>query len=80
MTTWLVGGARCVLLAMHTRRLFRCCLPTPVNVSRLKVVPSGRCSKDVSISLLARYHVTFGGGLPVDKCACLVLLYFGHRH
>lgn len=66
MTTLLLGGDRCVLLAIHTRRVFRCCLPTLANRRRFTVSPFVRCSKDSSMTVLSRYQVTFGCGRPVQ--------------
>lgn len=63
--TLVLGGERCVLLAMQTALAFSKCRPMLGKERRLIVVPSGRCSKDSSIRTLSRYQVTFGGGLPV---------------
>lgn len=67
MTTLLFGGVRWVLLVMHTRRAFRCCLPTLGNERWFTVSPSGRCSKDSSMTVLSRYQVTFGRGRPAGE-------------
>lgn len=69
-----------MLLAMQTARAFSRCRPMLGNERRLIVVPSGRCSKDSSISTLSRYQVTFGGGLPVGilYSNCDNVLEFSH--
>lgn len=64
MRTLLLGGERFVLLAMHTRRAFKCCRPTLGNERWFVVRPLGRCSNDSSSTELSKYHVTLGAGRP----------------
>lgn len=62
--TLLLGGVRLVLLDTQVNREFRCCLPMAGNNKWFIVLPSGLCSKDSSITVLSKYHVTFGRGRP----------------
>lgn len=64
ITTLLLGGVRFVLLAMQTNRAFTCCRPIFGYDKWFTVIPSGRCSNDSSITVLSKYHVTFGLGRP----------------
>lgn len=63
-STLLFGGIRFVLLAMQTKRAFTCCRPMFGYDKWFTVTPSGRCSNDSSITVLSKYHVTFGRGRP----------------
>lgn len=65
MTTLLFGGVKFVLLATQTNLAFKCCRPIFGYDKWLTVLPSGRCSNDSSITVLSKYHVTFGRGRPV---------------
>lgn len=63
-STLLFGGIKFVLLAMQTKRAFTCCRPIFGYDKWFTVTPSGRCSNDSSMTVLSKYHVTFGRGRP----------------
>lgn len=63
-STLLFGGIKFVLLAMQTNRAFTCCRPIFGYDKWFTVTPSWRCSNDSSITVLSKYHVTFGRGRP----------------
>lgn len=65
ISTLLLGGIRFVLLAIQTKRAFTCWRPIFGYDKWLTVTPSERCSNDSSITVLSKYHVTFGRGRPL---------------
>lgn len=52
---------------MQTKRAFTCCRPILGYDKWFTVTPSGRCSNDSSITVLSKYHVTFGRGRPLKE-------------